>query len=727
MASGCGDTRTTPVAQWTLHAPDGEPRALELPARFGDALPDRDSRYELRTTVTIPDDWDRGNLSLSIPHQAGQIRLTADGVEQRPLALEFDPDFRSTGQHIWPLDDAVVADGVVDLVLSVEHRWAQSAWFDTVPRLATAPDGDATTVAVGAVNRWGAYVSMGMLLAVLFAYLVLGVVARSRTYALYAFQALVALFYPLYVLGMTRFVGPLESPMLGMTLGLAVVSLLYSSNAAFGLTVHRTFWPGFTVAYVAMGLGTSNPYFSSYIFGPTTIVYLFVILTYEIYRLARLLKRNPRPTTLLPNMLAMVFVTVLSTPDIPMWIGLGEPFAGVRMVPLGLAMFTLLHMIAISAETLTTMRQAQQQRQEIESLNTELRRQVAERSKQLGEALGRLASHSGLAKDLAPGEVINERYRIVSKLGDGAMGVVYQCERVSDGRPLALKVLKTTTDASAMARFAREAQLASEIRSDQVVGILDVDFAMSGFMYLVMELVEGTTVRACKDKYRDSTWACHVLGEVASGLATIHQHGVIHRDLKPANVLLEGDGHGANPAVKITDFGISGIAEDLERSATGSVNTVPTLALLHAQSDIATMSVALDHSRASAPSQALTKDAWFLGTPAYMAPELATPAVGASAATDAFSFGVMAYEMLCGERPFNEPPVVMLASGMHLEAPPSVLLSNPAVPERVAAIVARCLDFNSDNRPTADELTAAFGARAPRRTSASGHAGAVAG
>ena len=89
-----------------------------------------------------------------------------------------------------------------------------------------------------------------------------------------------------------------------------------------------------------------------------------------------------------------------------MWIRLGEPFAGLRMVPLGLGVYTLLHLIAICAETLKTMRDADEHRREIEVLNTELRRQVAERSKQLGEALGRLASETGLAKDLEPGQII---------------------------------------------------------------------------------------------------------------------------------------------------------------------------------------------------------------------------------------------------------------------------------------------------------------------------------
>src|SRR5262249_37004924 len=102
---------------------------------------------------------------------------------------------------------------------------------------------------------------------------------------------------------------------------------------------------------------------------------------------------------------------------------------------------------------------------------------------------------------------------------------------------------------------AREAQMASTVAHPNVVGIIDVDVASSGFLYLVMELVDGEPLHHYRERFGDPGWAVPVLRQIASGLAALHAAGVVHRDLKPGNVLVSGA--EVRPQVKISDFGIA--------------------------------------------------------------------------------------------------------------------------------------------------------------------------
>ncbi|HXU68028.1 MAG TPA: serine/threonine-protein kinase [Polyangia bacterium] len=320
----------------------------------------------------------------------------------------------------------------------------------------------------------------------------------------------------------------------------------------------------------------------------------------------------------------------------------------------------------------TRIRDVEAANREVRALNEELRRQVADRSRKLAEALARIAAAPRSAMRIAAGDVIDDRYRVVGLLGRGGMGQVHEVERLADGRRLALKVLTGVVDESAVARFAREAQIAAELDHPGVVAALDVGVTRAGSLFVVMELVSGTSLAAERARFGDPTWALPILRQVASALAVMHARGVIHRDLKPSNVLLDGD------TAKVSDFGLA--------SVIGVVDSV---------------------SAHAATAAALTRAGAMMGTPLYMAPELADGA-RASDKSDVFSFGVLAYELLAGRLPHAVPPILERMAGRALASPASLQDSTPDLRAEIVRLVHGCLHEDPDRRPTAQTIADAL-------------------
>lgn len=306
----------------------------------------------------------------------------------------------------------------------------------------------------------------------------------------------------------------------------------------------------------------------------------------------------------------------------------------------------------------------------------ELRRQVSERSRQLADALAAMADL--VPQPIALDSTVDDRYRVVRQLGAGGMGAVYEVVRITDGRRLALKTLHGRVDRDTMARFAREAQIATELSHPNLVPVLDLGFSRTGMMYLVMELIEGTTLEAERGRFGDPAWALRILVQIATGLSAIHERGIIHRDLKPENVLL------ARGVARIADFGISCLRFDAQQA--GAAARTVTL---------------------RTPSPALTQDGMIFGTPAYLAPELATGG-DAKPSADVFSFGVMACEMLTGRMPFAEPPFVAIVRGHPIAHAASILTDG--VTPGTREVLDRCLHFDPLVRPSAAEFRASLAA-----------------
>jgi len=305
----------------------------------------------------------------------------------------------------------------------------------------------------------------------------------------------------------------------------------------------------------------------------------------------------------------------------------------------------------------------------------EVQRQVAERSRGLSEALTRLTETPRMPTRLGPGDLVDERYRIVRTIGSGGMGQVHEVERLTDGRRLALKTLTTVADRRALARFAREAQVAAELDHRNVVAALDIGVTPSGTPFLVMDLVLGSSLAAERVHQGDVRAAVPILKQIAEALSVMHARGIVHRDLKPSNVLLEGN------VVKVADFGLAGLIEHAPLTATRSTNE-----------DV----------------RALTLTGAIMGTPLYMAPELVRGAGEAGPPADVFSFGVVAYELLSKKLPFAVPPVLERLSGRQVPAPVPLAESSPHLPARLCALVDSCLALAPEARPTAEAVAAAL-------------------
>jgi serine/threonine-protein kinase len=280
------------------------------------------------------------------------------------------------------------------------------------------------------------------------------------------------------------------------------------------------------------------------------------------------------------------------------------------------------------------------------------------------------------------GTVLGGRYFIERLIGEGGMGAVYQANHTHMHKRLAVKVLhpEMSRMPEVVARFEREAMAAAHIEHANVATATDFGKLDDGSFFLVLEYVEGKSLReAIAEGPMDLGRALHVMRQIASALGRAHGLGIVHRDLKPENVMLVARDGDSN-FVKVLDFGIA---------------KVPVGELV---------------GESKAPGQALTQLGMVYGTPEYMAPEQALgQAVDPRA--DLYALGVITFEMITGNRPFEHESKVTLL-GMHVTAPiPSMLERAPDanVPPEVDAIVKRLLAKEASARFTdAKELLEAL-------------------
>jgi serine/threonine-protein kinase len=289
------------------------------------------------------------------------------------------------------------------------------------------------------------------------------------------------------------------------------------------------------------------------------------------------------------------------------------------------------------------------------------------------------AAPTAPATTLAVGDVVAERYRIDALLGQGGMGVVYRAEHLHLRKPLALKVLLSEWSSipEVVARFEREAVAASNIQSPHVAAATDFGRLPNGSFFLVMEYVSGCTLRSVLEGGALApARALHILRGIVSGLHAAHSLGIVHRDMKPENVMLiERDGDP--DFVKLLDFGIAKVAGFGGAGPGGTSNP-------------------------------LTQVGAVIGTPDYMAPE---QGLGESTdvRTDLYSVGVMLFEMLAGQRPFQGEAVTVIMKHVSAEVPELPVAVADGAGEGVSAILRRLLQKKVGDRfPSAADLLAAI-------------------
>jgi tetratricopeptide (TPR) repeat protein len=308
------------------------------------------------------------------------------------------------------------------------------------------------------------------------------------------------------------------------------------------------------------------------------------------------------------------------------------------------------------------------------------------------------------AQILARGHTLG-RYVIGDLVGSGAMGRVYSAWQPELDRRVAIKVLR---DDAAV----REAKAMARLDHPNVVGVHEVGTTDEG-TYVVMDLVEGETLRAWIESTSASRRSIReqvaILVDIARGLAAVHAAGVIHRDVKPDNIIIGTDGRA-----RLGDFGLARASVRVaEIAGPGSSRAAPDSNGSSDQpadvsaSDRAARATAVASNRAPAPPAATA----IAGTPAYMAPEVMGGGP-ATAASDQFAFGVTAYELLAGNRPFDGRTWAELARAVDRQTAAPL----KGVPAWLDVAIRRCLAREPDRRfASMTELADRLSARAQRR------------
>ncbi len=266
------------------------------------------------------------------------------------------------------------------------------------------------------------------------------------------------------------------------------------------------------------------------------------------------------------------------------------------------------------------------------------------------------------------GRTLDEKYHIEERLGSGGMGKVYRARHLSMDRPVAIKFLHTrfSEDEAARLRLLQEARTAVTLRHANAVSVTDCGQTVEGWIYIVMELLEGRTLReiVSREAPLETARATSIMLQASDAVAAAHQAGIIHRDLKPSNILITQSAD--QPAVvKVLDFGIAkffaGDGDDDDANALAQSNTV-------------------------------------IGTPRYMSPEQHNGSE-LTPATDVYSLGVILYEMLTGMVPFSGSTPAEIAEKHINNTPHSPREVVGAIPEDVERIVLHALEKEPSDRP----------------------------
>ncbi|MBI4751136.1 MAG: protein kinase [Acidobacteria bacterium] len=319
--------------------------------------------------------------------------------------------------------------------------------------------------------------------------------------------------------------------------------------------------------------------------------------------------------------------------------------------------------------------------QETERKNQELDQKVIELNRKNEELIASQQRADRIFSALAealPGTVLEGKYRLEEKIGSGGFGAVFRAIHLALNRTVAVKVFRPSRgndSAEAVERFRLEGVSASRVNHPNAISVLDSGISTEGIAYLVMELLSGHSLAAelKRSKILSIQRTAQILTPICAALAEAHRIGIVHRDIKPDNIFLHRAPEGE--IVKVVDFGIAKLVED----------------------------------DSSGEYQHLTATGGIVGTPVYMSPERwgNRPYDGRS---DVYSLGIMVFQMLTGKLPFvaESNSMVNLVMAHMNKKPPTIREFNPAIPEKIEAVVMQTLEKDPDQRPTAREFAERF-------------------
>ncbi len=264
------------------------------------------------------------------------------------------------------------------------------------------------------------------------------------------------------------------------------------------------------------------------------------------------------------------------------------------------------------------------------------------------------------------GAVVQDRYKILKKLGEGGMGAVYLGEHMMIKRKVAIKCLhgQFATDAGIVARFHREALAATAIGHEHIVEVTDMGHFDDGALFMVLEFLQGEDFSHLIEKQGPQPLGrvVRILCQMCDALTAVHARDIVHRDLKPENVFLIK--RGDNPDfVKILDFGIS------------------------------KFKTSLDGKEAN-----MTATGAAMGTPYYMSPEQLEGSKGIDHRTDIYALGGIMFHALTGAVPFDAESFPMLMIKICTEAPPSIRSLRPDLPREIDGIISKMLAKSKEAR-----------------------------
>jgi eukaryotic-like serine/threonine-protein kinase len=272
------------------------------------------------------------------------------------------------------------------------------------------------------------------------------------------------------------------------------------------------------------------------------------------------------------------------------------------------------------------------------------------------------------------GQLIAGKYRVDHVLGEGGMATVYAGIHVELREPVALKFLKSGMAQREMIvqRFVREARAAARIKSENVARVVDVGTLDGGEPFMVMELLAGHDLRrvvASRGPLPVEDAVGYIL-QACDAIAEAHLYGIIHRDIKPANLFLTHRADGS-PLVKVLDFGISKMTEEVDENLTATTDV--------------------------------------LGSPLYMSPEQIRSPRDVDHRTDIWALGAVLYKMLTGRAAFHADTASASLAKIISDAPPSIRAIRPDVPPELEAVILRCLEKDVTRRiQRVDEMARAL-------------------